>query len=192
MQSFGNVGAGRRGSTHEQHRDTHFSAGHVRLGDVRIGISGWRYAPWRGEFYPAGLPQRAELRFAASQVRTVEINGSFHSMQRSSAWKQWHDETPADFVYVRLHGDQELHAGGYGDAALEKRARPHPRLARRHAGRPCPHRVLEAGKARGAARPVLPFRQRHEGARAVRRASPRDPVRGCRRHRQILTREELP
>ncbi len=69
-------------------------------GDVRVGISGWRYAPWRGKFYPAGLPQRAELRFAASQVRTVEINGSFYSMQRPSVWQQWHDETPSDFVFA--------------------------------------------------------------------------------------------
>ena len=42
-----------------------------------IGISGWRYAPWRGEFYPPGLPERAELEYAAARFSTIELNGSF-------------------------------------------------------------------------------------------------------------------
>jgi len=69
-------------------------------GRVRVGISGWRYAPWRGEFYPAGLPQRAELAFASRQVDTIEVNGSFYSMQRPSAWQQWHDQAPDDFAFA--------------------------------------------------------------------------------------------
>ena len=71
-----------------------------RTGIVRIGISGWRYAPWRGVFYPDGLRQRAELEFASRQVDSIEINGSFYSMQPPAAWQQWHDETPADFVFA--------------------------------------------------------------------------------------------
>ena len=67
---------------------------------IRIGISGWRYVPWRGVFYPAGLPQRLELRYAASILRTVEINGSFYSLQRPESWRQWRDEVPADFVFA--------------------------------------------------------------------------------------------
>jgi uncharacterized protein YecE (DUF72 family) len=67
---------------------------------IRIGISGWRYEPWRGVFYPAGLPQRLELRYAASILRTVEINGSFYSLQRPESWRQWRDEVPADFVFA--------------------------------------------------------------------------------------------
>jgi len=70
-----------------------------RPGAARIGISGWRYAPWRGVFYPAGLPQRAELEFAASQVNTAEINGSFYSLQRPSSYLAWHAQTPAGFVF---------------------------------------------------------------------------------------------
>jgi uncharacterized protein YecE (DUF72 family) len=69
-------------------------------GRARIGISGWRYAPWRGVFYPDGLPQRAELEFAAGQVDSVEINGSFYSLQRPSSWEAWHRETPADFEFA--------------------------------------------------------------------------------------------
>lgn len=68
-------------------------------GDVRIGISGWRYAPWRGVFYPSGLAQRRELEFASRQMRSVEINGSFYSLQRPDSYRAWRAETPDDFVF---------------------------------------------------------------------------------------------
>jgi uncharacterized protein YecE (DUF72 family) len=67
---------------------------------VRIGISGWRYAPWRGDFYPEGLPQRRELEFAASQLTSIEINGSFYSLQRPSSYATWRAEVPDDFVFA--------------------------------------------------------------------------------------------
>jgi uncharacterized protein YecE (DUF72 family) len=70
-----------------------------RAGAVRIGISGWRYAPWRRVFYPAGLPQRAELAFASRRVDSIEINGSFYSLQAPEAWRLWHDEAPDGFVF---------------------------------------------------------------------------------------------
>ena len=66
---------------------------------IRIGISGWRYAPWRGVFYPAGLRQRDELAFAAARFSTIEINGSFYSLQRPEYYQRWHDETPPGFVF---------------------------------------------------------------------------------------------
>jgi uncharacterized protein YecE (DUF72 family) len=67
---------------------------------VRIGISGWRYAPWRGVFYPRGLPQRRELEYAASRMNSIEINGSFYSLQRPESYQRWRDETPDDFVFA--------------------------------------------------------------------------------------------
>ena len=67
---------------------------------IRIGISGWRYAPWRGAFYPPDLPQRLELSYAASIFPTVEINGSFYSLQRPESWKRWYAETPEDFQFA--------------------------------------------------------------------------------------------
>jgi uncharacterized protein YecE (DUF72 family) len=67
--------------------------------DVRIGISGWRYGPWRGTFYPKGLPQRRELEYASCRLNSIEINGSFYSLQRPEYFRQWYDETPADFVF---------------------------------------------------------------------------------------------
>ena len=69
-------------------------------GKVRIGISGWRYAPWRGVFYPPKLPQRQELAHAASQFPTIELNGSFYSLQRPSHYEQWAAATPHDFVFA--------------------------------------------------------------------------------------------
>lgn len=72
----------------------------ARRGEIRIGISGWRYAPWRGVFYPRGLAQHRELAHASSVLRTIEINGSFYSLQRPQSYAAWHDETPDDFVFA--------------------------------------------------------------------------------------------
>lgn len=66
---------------------------------ARIGISGWRYPPWRGRFYPKGLRQKDELSFAAGQFSTIEINGTFYSLQRPESFLAWRDATPQDFVF---------------------------------------------------------------------------------------------
>ena len=65
----------------------------------RIGISGWRYPPWRGVFYPPGLPHRRELEYASRRLNSVEINGSFYSLQRPSSYQRWREETPDGFVF---------------------------------------------------------------------------------------------
>jgi uncharacterized protein YecE (DUF72 family) len=65
-----------------------------------IGISGWRYAPWRGEFYPPGLPERDELKFAAERFATIELNGSFYSLQRPEYYARWYEQVPDDFVFA--------------------------------------------------------------------------------------------
>jgi uncharacterized protein YecE (DUF72 family) len=72
----------------------------VSAGVVRIGISGWTYAPWRGVFYPKGLKREEELGYAASHVRTIEINGTFYGMQRPEAFESWAHQVPADFVFA--------------------------------------------------------------------------------------------
>ncbi len=72
----------------------------ARPRDVRIGVSGWTYGPWRGAFYPQRLPQRQELAHAASVFRSIEINGTFYSMQTPEAFGRWADETPEDFVFA--------------------------------------------------------------------------------------------
>jgi uncharacterized protein YecE (DUF72 family) len=70
------------------------------MAEIRIGVSGWRYTPWRGVFYPRDLPQRLELSYAARKFPTLEINGSFYSLQRPEYYRQWHDATPANFVFA--------------------------------------------------------------------------------------------
>ena len=67
--------------------------------DVRIGISGWRYTPWRGDFYPDGLVQRRELEFASRSVNSIEINGSFYSLQTPERYVRWAADTPEGFLF---------------------------------------------------------------------------------------------
>src|SRR5579862_1605346 len=70
------------------------------IGDIRIGISGWNYPPWRGVFYPAKLAHKKELAYAASQFRSIEINGTFYSLQRPEYFAEWDRATPEDFVFA--------------------------------------------------------------------------------------------
>lgn len=67
---------------------------------LRIGISGWRYPPWRGVFYPPGLVQRRELEYASSCFNSIELNGSFYSLQRPSSYAAWREATPEGFVFA--------------------------------------------------------------------------------------------
>jgi uncharacterized protein YecE (DUF72 family) len=66
---------------------------------IRVGIGGWVYAPWRGTFYPKGLPQARELAHASRQVTTIEINGTFYGSQRPASFRHWAEQTPDDFVF---------------------------------------------------------------------------------------------
>lgn len=66
---------------------------------ILIGISGWRYPPWRGVFYPPGLPQHRELEYASRALPTIEINGTFYSLQRPESFKHWYEETPPGFIF---------------------------------------------------------------------------------------------
>lgn len=70
------------------------------MSDIRIGISGWRYGPWRKDFYPEGLPQDDELAFASRAVNSIEINGSFYSLQTPERYRQWAEQTPEGFVFA--------------------------------------------------------------------------------------------
>ena len=70
------------------------------MATIRIGISGWRYAPWRGTFYPATLAQKNELTYAASKFPTIEINGSFYSLQHPTSYARWYADTPDNFVFA--------------------------------------------------------------------------------------------
>ena len=69
-------------------------------GEVRIGLSGWTYKSWRGRFYPKGLPHKRELEHVGLAFNTVEINGTFYSMQRPDSFGRWADSTPDGFVFA--------------------------------------------------------------------------------------------
>ena len=70
------------------------------MANIRIGISGWRYAPWRGKFYPKDLRQKDELSYAAAKFPTIEINGTFYSLQAPQSFRAWRDATPEDFAFA--------------------------------------------------------------------------------------------
>jgi uncharacterized protein YecE (DUF72 family) len=68
-------------------------------GRIRIGISGWTYSGWRGSFYPPSLPHRAEMDYAASRFPSIEVNGSFYSLQRAASFRSWYERSADDFVF---------------------------------------------------------------------------------------------
>jgi uncharacterized protein YecE (DUF72 family) len=76
---------------------------------IRIGTSGWLYPPWRGRFYPKGLPHRRELEYLSGLVNSVEINGSFYSLQRPTSYRAWVAQTPDDFVFAVKGGRYITH-----------------------------------------------------------------------------------
>ncbi|MCA1974947.1 MAG: DUF72 domain-containing protein, partial [Caenispirillum sp.] len=98
-------------------------------GDIRIGVSGWRYAGWRGVFYPPKLAQRRELEFASRVFRSLEINGTHYSLQRPEFFADWAAATPDDFVFavkaprylthmLRLKGIEEAAANFWAQGLL--------------------------------------------------------------------------
>lgn len=68
-------------------------------GTIRIGIGGWTFEPWRGVFYPKGLPHRKELEFASRALTSIEINGTYYSAFKPKTWAEWRAQTPDDFVF---------------------------------------------------------------------------------------------
>ncbi|SNT52029.1 DUF72 domain-containing protein [Rhodococcoides kyotonense] len=81
----------------------------MRTPDVRIGISGWTYAPWRGDFYPKGLQHRRELEYASERLTSIEINGTFYAMQKPASFTKWRGETPENFVFAVKGGRYITH-----------------------------------------------------------------------------------
>lgn len=72
--------------------------------EIRVGISGWNYPAWRGNFYPDGLPQRLELAYASRRFNALEVNGTFYSLQRPPTFQSWYDATPAGFIFALKGG----------------------------------------------------------------------------------------
>ena len=69
-------------------------------GEIRVGVGGWTYEPWRGLFYPDNLPHARELEFASRRLTSIEINGTYYSTFKPASWAKWRDETPSGFVFA--------------------------------------------------------------------------------------------
>lgn len=69
-------------------------------GKIHIGIGGWVFEPWRGTFYPERLPQKRELEYAASQLTSIEINGTYYGSQKPESFARWREETPNNFIFA--------------------------------------------------------------------------------------------
>lgn len=84
---------------------------------IRVGVGGWTYAPWRDNFYPAGLVQRLELEYASRQLSAIEINGTYYGTQKPATYAKWRDATPQGFVFTakapkRITQSRALHKVG--------------------------------------------------------------------------------
>ena len=67
---------------------------------IRVGIGGWTFAPWRGTFYPPGLPHAQELAYASQNLTAIEVNGTFYGSQKPESFRSWRDQTPDDFIFA--------------------------------------------------------------------------------------------
>ncbi len=66
---------------------------------IRVGIGGWTFEPWRGTFYPDGLAQKRELEYASSHLTSIEINGTYYGSQKPESFARWREETPDHFMF---------------------------------------------------------------------------------------------
>jgi uncharacterized protein YecE (DUF72 family) len=72
----------------------------AQSGQIRVGIGGWTFAPWRGVFYPKGLPHAKELRYASERLTSIEVNGTFYRTQTPATFRKWASEVPAGFLFA--------------------------------------------------------------------------------------------
>lgn len=70
------------------------------MGELRIGVSGWNYPEWRGVVYQEGLVQRRELEFVGERLNSIEINGTFYSLQSPNSFRKWAAETPESLIFA--------------------------------------------------------------------------------------------
>jgi uncharacterized protein YecE (DUF72 family) len=84
-----------------QHRmdQVRTNRGRAVTGKIYVGIGGWTFEPWRGTFYPEGLPHKRELEFASHNLTSIEINGTYYSTFKPESWTKWRQETPEGFVF---------------------------------------------------------------------------------------------
>ena len=72
----------------------------AKSGTIRVGIGGWTFEPWRGVFYPKGLPHAKELAFAGSHLTSIEINSTYYGSQKPESFRKWAGEVPDGFIFA--------------------------------------------------------------------------------------------
>jgi len=90
-------------------------------GSIFVGVGGWSFAPWRGVFYPRGLPHARELAYMSGELNSLEINSTFYGLQKPATFQRWHDETPDGFIFavkapMFVVGRRDLSTAGDGIA----------------------------------------------------------------------------
>ena len=67
---------------------------------IRVGIGGWTYEPWRGTFYPDKLPQKRELEYVGQTLTATEINATYYGRQSPKSWENWAKSVPDGFQFA--------------------------------------------------------------------------------------------
>lgn len=88
----------------------------VSAGAIRVGVGGWTFPPWRGVFYPEGLPHANELAYASERLTAIEINGTFYRTQTPATFRKWAGQTPAGFVFSVKGPRYVTHRGALKEA----------------------------------------------------------------------------
>jgi uncharacterized protein YecE (DUF72 family) len=81
----------------------------ARVGQLRVGTSGFSYKQWKGSFYPPKLPDRQMLSFYAQQFPTVEINNTFYRMPTETTLLNWAKSVPESFRFALKANQQITH-----------------------------------------------------------------------------------
>ncbi len=68
--------------------------------NIRIGIGGWTFEPWRGTFFPEKWPQKRELEYAAGKMTAIEVNGTYYSGFKPATFEGWAKAVPDGFVFT--------------------------------------------------------------------------------------------
>ena len=93
----------------------------AKQGEIRVGIGGWTYEPWRDNFYPADLTQKRELEYASRHVTAIEINGTFYRSQTPATFAKWRDETPTiSFSPSKCSGTSQFEVLAEAGEAIER------------------------------------------------------------------------
>jgi len=71
----------------------------AKSGQIFCGIGGWNFVPWRGVFYPKGLPQAKELAYAGQHLTSIEINATYYGSQKPESFRKWAGEVPDGFIF---------------------------------------------------------------------------------------------